>query len=191
MIQLNCYYFSFLEDIPVSYYGPTILKVDIDTSIECVKKLLIEKQSPYQIHAHNIDDITLQLVFHGDSTTCIKLTDNQISINSVIPLHNDSESYTIHWYLSQIKNMRYQLSTNNIHFDYQSKLIYLSDDMKLPEIKTKISDELNIPINSFKILHMNDVEMNHDKTLAQLGITPTTSYPTDNQMYRHLVILDN
>lgn len=180
MINLNCYYFGFVDDISVSYYGPTFLKVDMNTSVENIKKLLIETQSIYQKHAHDINDIIVQIVFYGD--TCIKLTNNQTSINDVIPLSRKSESYTIHWYLSKIQSIKYQLIVN----DKQSEVIDISDDMKLNEIKTIIGNELNISVNCFKILHMNNIEMNSDKTLAQLGITPTTSYPSDNQMYRQI-----
>ena len=63
--------------------------------------------------------------------------------------------------------------------------------MKLDEIKTTISNELNIPTNCFKILFTNNIEMNPDKTLSQLGITLTTSYPSDNQLYRQMIICDN
>lgn len=191
MVELNCYYYRFVEDIPVSYYGPTILNVSSDTSVECIKNLLIKKQSPYQIHANNIDDITVQIVSYLDPTTCIKLTNNQLLIRDAVSLLRKSESYTIHWYLSKIKTIRYQLSRKDKLFNSQLKLVYLSDDMKLDEIKTTISNELNIPTNCFKILFTNNIEMNPDKTLSQLGITLTTSYPSDNQLYRQMIICDN
>lgn len=190
-IEFNSYYFSFFEDIATSYQGPVKFKISPNTTVGQIKQLLIDKQSPYQIYAKNINEITAQLVFYGSqsgsgSPTCIKLTDNKKEIKDMLPVKLDL--YNIHWYLSDIKTFRYQVINVNKKYEVIERLnlVSLSDDMKLDDIKSEISGQIGLV--ALKILDMNNIEMHPDKTLAQLGITPTTTYPDHDQVYRRLVI---